>query len=617
MTTPHAAPNSRSRFRFGPDVWIFCVLVSLSFAFFARTLGFDFVDFDDRTILLAHPNLYAAETLSASLAEIFIHYFPREEPLLVRDVSWAIDAWLFGFENPRGYHLGNVVLHALIVGMLFLVLLRFTRNRALAGLTALAFAVAPIHVEPVSWIMGRKDLLAAFFMVAALLAQSIGLGSERSGVARLAWTVSLICCVLALGSKISAVALVPLLVLHRVFTPYLEGRRPPRAPFEFGAALRRLLPLLPHAAVTVLVFVWYRSVLAEYGVIRSHGPGPLDPEHLGTVIQFQPLIAAEYLKHLFWPTELSVYYRWPHVEVALSLAETLVSSAFAIAISGALAALLWRRRDLAFHALVPVVLLAPYSGLFYVGLWHADRYFYLAAIGVLALLASAIADFAARMPRSKPALALLVAGFLATSSALAWQQQEVWRDDESLWKYEAYRSEPSLLSIQALAKIYLRRAEASDDHGEQRVWIERAKLELARGHARDRAMGRLPGRYRVPERKHLARLHVMSGRAAALGGKPPTAQLVHYRRAFELAPDRLTSILLSRNLFEIAAGAPEEAVRRRFVEASFDYFVQYLGFSATDPEHLREGRELLERNYGDRFPYLANRIEETRERWFQ
>jgi hypothetical protein len=599
-----------------PDAWVFLGLALFSFAFFFRTLGFDFVDFDDRTILLAHPNLYDAGSFTASLSEIFVHYFPREEPLLVRDVSWALDAHFFGFENPYGYHLTNVVLHALVVGLVFLFLARAMRNRIVAGGVALAFAVTPIHVEPVSWVMGRKDLLAAFFMTLGILAQSIELTNERVWARRLAWALCFVCCALALGSKISAVAFVVVLAVHRILTPYLEGGCAPNARIDLRAAFARLPALVPHGVVTVAVFAWYRGVLADYGVIRAQGPGPLDPEHLGHVIQFQPLIAGEYLMHLIWPSELSVYYRWPHVEIPLGLGETLASIGLAIGLTGAVALLLWRRRDVAFYALFPIALLAPYSGLFYVGLWHADRYFYLACTGVFAVVGIAIQDLAQRMPKVKPALALLVAGFLVSSSAIAWQQQDVWRDDESLWSYEANRSEPSLLSIQALAKIYLHRAEAAKDPAEKQRWIQHALHQLERGHARDREMAREPGPYRVPENKHLARLHVMSGRAAALSGATPPVQMAHYRRAFELAPDRLTAILLSRNLFEIASGVPEDA-RQRWVEASFEYFVQYLSFSAADPQHLQEGRELLENNYGDRFPYLTARVEETRRRWFQ
>ena len=103
-------------------------LVILNLALYARAASFDFVGFDDPRILLGHPNLYNGDSFASSLQEIFVGYFPREEPLLLRDVSWALDARLFGLENPLGFHLGNVVLNALNVALLFLFLRHATRR---------------------------------------------------------------------------------------------------------------------------------------------------------------------------------------------------------------------------------------------------------------------------------------------------------------------------------------------------------------------------------------------------------------------------------------------------------------------------------------------------------
>ena len=619
MDQPHASGHAdacpdRTSARSVP--WIFLGLVLFSLAFYAKTADFDFVDFDDRTVLLAHAELYGGDSFADNLREIFIDYFPREEPLLVRDVSWAIDAGLFGFENPMGYHLGNILINALVVGILFLFLRRTLGNTVVAGLVSFAFALAPIHVEPVSWVMGRKDLLAALFMLTGLWAQSVELSSDDHRTRRLAWLLTFACCVLALGSKISSVAFVIALALHRILTPYLEGRRPPGAALDIPKALRRLPALVPHAVVTVLVFVWYRGVLSEYGVLRSTGPGPLDPVHLGHVVQFAPLLAGEYLTHLFWPGELSMFYRWPHVEIPLTAAQTIASALWALGGIGLLAFLVMKRRDLAFHLLFAVALLMPYCGLFYVGFWHADRYFYLASAGVFAALGVVLSEVWTRLPGTRIGVAAIVAAFLASSAGLAWQQQDVWRNDESLWTYEANRSDPSLLSIQALAKFYVRQAERADSDEARDAWLRKAVPQIERGIARNEEMGRTPGPYRVPETKHLARIHVLRGRVAAMMGAPPPIQAEHYRRAFELAPERLSAIMLSRSLFQTAGGVPPDQ-QQRWVEASFDYFVRYIEFSARDPRHLDESRQLLEANYAGRFPYLESRVDETRRTWFQ
>ena len=69
------------------DARIFLVLVALSLLWYLRTAGYEFVNFDDTQILLGHPNLYNENSLLSSIREIFTGYFPREEPLLVRDLQ--------------------------------------------------------------------------------------------------------------------------------------------------------------------------------------------------------------------------------------------------------------------------------------------------------------------------------------------------------------------------------------------------------------------------------------------------------------------------------------------------------------------------------------------------
>jgi len=109
------------------DARIFLVLFAFCLFWFLRSVGYEFVGFDDTRVLGGHPSLYNEDSLFSSIREIFSGYFPREEPLLVRDLSWAIDARLYGFDNPFGYHFGNVVLNAFNVGLLYLLLRRTTR----------------------------------------------------------------------------------------------------------------------------------------------------------------------------------------------------------------------------------------------------------------------------------------------------------------------------------------------------------------------------------------------------------------------------------------------------------------------------------------------------------
>ncbi len=411
-------------------------LVVLSLALHARTLSFGFVNFDDPTVLLAHPQLYDETSLLASLSQIFFEAFPREEPLLLRDVSWAIDARVFGFQNPLGYHLGNVLLNAANVALLFLFLARATRRFGLSLAIAGVFAVLPVHVEPVSWVMGARTRSPHFFVLAALLVQSFELDEADARRRRQLHLATLLCTCLALVSKIAAMPCFVLLALHRAFHPYLDGRRAPDAPIGVRRTLRAAIPpVLPHAVLTVAIVAWYQAAVAEYGVTGWRGRGPLDPEHLANVAAFTPLVIGSYWKSLVWPSQLSVFYRWPHVEIPLTGAEQFASVAMALAIVAALVYCCLRRRDLAFYLLAFLALLFPYLNIVYVDIWRANRYVYLASFCALAVPAILLAQLYARGTRAirirnrrRPRSASRSA-----SAAQTLRLQAVWRDDASLW----------------------------------------------------------------------------------------------------------------------------------------------------------------------------------------
>lgn len=590
-------------------------LALFSIGFYARTTGFDFVDMDEVAILIQHPNLYDETSFLASLHEIFVRYLPREEPLFIRDVSWALDARIYGFSNAFGYHLGNVLCNALVVSLLFVFLRRTTRSFVVAAGVASAFSLLPIHVEPVAWVMGRKDLLVAIFTLLALLAQSVELGANEKRTRRLAFGLALISTALALGSKPSGMSLFLVLGVHRVFHPYLEGGAEPRTAIDWRATLRRTLPAtIPHAILCLGFFAWYRHILSQYGVIGDNAPGPTDPEHLGNVLLFLPLIAGEYLKSLLWPHDLSVYYRWPNVVMPIGGALVASAIAWATGIVSIIGLLLWRRRDLAFFALWTGALMLPYSGLFYVGFWHADRYFYLASAGILTLLAILLRELASRTRLTRLAAAGLVAVFLISNAGLAWLQQTIWLDPMSLWHHETQLPSPSLLASQGIARVYLAQATASSG-AERAEWLARSRTEIERALAEQAPAFAVPSRYRLPERAQLAKLHVYLGQIALLGNRPAAERLAHYRRAFEISNSGLSAMLVSDTLFEMA-DAEDGSEQKRLVEESFAYLLAFLETARNDSVIRAYGHQKIEERYVGRFPYLDRPIAQARKNYF-
>jgi hypothetical protein len=586
-------------------------------ALYARSVGFDFVDFDDRLVLLAHGQLYAGPSLLASLRQILWDYFPREEPLLLRDVSWALDARLFGFQNPLGYHLGNVVLNAANGSLLFLFLRRATGRFALALAVSAAWIALPVHVEAVSWVMGRKDVLATVLVLAALLVQASEL--EQTKPAARAWrlALTLLLVVLALLAKIAAFACVPLLVLHRVFHPYLAGRRAPDEKLDWGRAIRSAALLLPHAAAAVAIVLWYQRVLAKFGVIGRLGPGAFSTEHLGNMALFVPLLVGCYLRSLVWPFGLSAFYRWPHVEIPLSTSAHFASYGIALGVAAGVAYCCLRRRDLAFFALGFFALLLPYLGLVYVDIWRADRYVYLASFALLALAADALARLAARGPAARNAVAALAIAFVTVSATQTFRHQAVWSDNEALWSYEAHLPEPSLISLQALAAEYAGQAERETDPAQRAALSQRARLEAERGIEREAELGRTKTGYKSNEQLQLARLHGTLGRLDRIDGAPLDGQIAHYEESVRLAPYRANTFELAKLYLERALAEPEGPARERLVRVSFQRYLEYLGQSSYDPAWRERNQAFLTRVYERNFPYLGGAVLAARRTYFR
>ncbi len=119
------------------------------------------------------------------------------------DLKWSV-------LNPVGFHLTNVLVHALNALLVFVLIRAMTRCYWPAVATALLFAVHPIHTESVTWIAGRTDLIGTTFMLLAFWAY---LRFRASG--RIApFVVSCACYVAGVFSKEMVAALPIVIILY-------------------------------------------------------------------------------------------------------------------------------------------------------------------------------------------------------------------------------------------------------------------------------------------------------------------------------------------------------------------------------------------------------------------
>jgi tetratricopeptide (TPR) repeat protein len=98
-------------------------------------------------------------------------------PLTV--LSLALDYWVFGL-NPSGFHLTNIIIHTCNTALAYAVVRLLCGNHQIAIVTALLFGIHPMHVESVTWISERKDVLYSFFYLSALSVYLVSVRQDRN-----------------------------------------------------------------------------------------------------------------------------------------------------------------------------------------------------------------------------------------------------------------------------------------------------------------------------------------------------------------------------------------------------------------------------------------------------
>lgn len=333
---------------------LLALMLAVSFAVYGPVLHGEFVS-DDITIIVDNP--YVQELDAENIAVILdptgpgivwgMNYAPVH--LLVH----AVERHFFGAET-WGYHVVNVILHALN-GLLVVLLLRSSRlPLAVAGAAGFVFLLHPAHVETVGMIFQVKTLLST-----ALALGSILLFGRRPGVACLLFG-------LALLTKFSAAFVLPVVALLYWVRQRDEAEGAPR-PIWWVAFL----------AVFVLVAVPELSTFQRVGAL---GLSPVD----GLVEQVRWIVAlaARYLEIAVSGFGVSAFHQptpprswldpwWLTGLAALSL------------LAWRWVVVLLRRDEEAVYWMLAVAAYAPVSQVFPFLFPMADRYLYAPLIGLL------------------------------------------------------------------------------------------------------------------------------------------------------------------------------------------------------------------------------------------
>ncbi|MFZ5563898.1 MAG: tetratricopeptide repeat protein [Thermodesulfobacteriota bacterium] len=375
-------------------------------AVYVQTLSFSFVGFDDPDLIVNNPRVRAGIT-GDGLAWAFGSAW-RENvffyPLAI--VSHMADVSLFGL-HAGAHHLSSLLFHAAAAVLLFFLLSALSGAAWRSGFVAGLFAVHPLTADSVAWVAERSNVLCALFWMATMLAY---VRYCRAGRRKPAWYLfCLALFILALLAKPVAVTLPVVLLL----TDWLVTKRftggdagAGRAAFPWPV-LAEKIPFFLLAGLRAMATI---IVPVATGAAVPAADTPLSLRLANGLVSF-PV----YIRRLFAPYDLSVYYPFPSSVDPWKPAAALIVLA---AVTAVLFRRLTRRPLSLFGWLWFLVALVPTLGLFQSGPWPAmaDHFAYIPMIGLIMAVTWAVPE-TWTVPGARPAKVLAGIAVIALTAA--------------------------------------------------------------------------------------------------------------------------------------------------------------------------------------------------------
>jgi len=395
-----------------PLFFFIALILVVTFTTFLPCLKNGFINWDDPQYILKNPVVKDMSWLNVKLA--FSHFFVANyQPLTI--VSYMFDYRLFGL-NPFGYHLVNLILHLLNCIFVFWFIYILTQNKGTALITAILFGVHPLHVESVAWISERKDVLYSLFFLAAMICYVYYLRKKQK---MQYYCLSIFLFILSLLSKAMAITLPLALFLIDYF---IRRKR------DKGAIIDKV----PFFALSFIFS--FIAVIAQYSAGAVRGGGASFFKKIGCA----SYSFVFYLFKIFIPAKLSCLYAYIDIR-NFSLDSIFLYSFFIIfVLLGLLLFSAGYTRKIIFGGLLFTVIIFPTLQFVPIGgTVVADRYIYLASIGIFYLIAEGFVWLFSKKSKfsniMRPFLIVFLSAAIAIFSILAWNRCKVWKDSISLW----------------------------------------------------------------------------------------------------------------------------------------------------------------------------------------
>jgi protein O-mannosyl-transferase len=310
---------------------------------------------------------------------------------------------------PPGYRLTNLLVHSINGSLVFLLTTSIIGGMA-APLAAMTFYLAhPAHTEAVTTIVGRSELFAACFFLAAWLLFRRG---RNFGAAAFF--------LLSLLSKENAIVL-PAVLLVDMWLGQSGNIK------EVLAAWKRFVVLALTAALYLIIRL---SVLGAVGI-------PAQAQYMGGKLSFverwmtSGRVFLEYLRLILAPVNVAGDYDFNAIPVAgFTNWDAWLGILIVIGLAGAAFSCRRSNRTVALGLFFFLIALVPVSNaIMPIGVLMAERFLYLPLVGVAFVIGQGFSAITAQSIRR-----LLAFGYVSIAVILCIAHDYVWRNDFTFYQ---------------------------------------------------------------------------------------------------------------------------------------------------------------------------------------
>ena len=422
---------------------LLAIIVSVAFAVFANSLTGEFV-YDDGRQIVRNPLIQDNALIGKALASDVWAF--KGDGTYTASNYWRptftafhiLNFRLFGLE-PFGWHFLNLLLHAGICALIFLLLRRWDLSPPLAFAVALVFAVHPVHVESVAWISGSPDLLLGAAFIGSLWFADKW-ATQKSGNLNL--IIALVFYALALGAKEVAMLCFPVYFLifshrlnYRNGTHEKSKNQKDKSKNELNEQARKTSVFNAGVAFGVLAAAYFFIRWAILGKISQPAE---DAAGFSSAILSVPAVFVFYLKQIIFPVTIGTNHALRPVE-SIGLFNFILP----LIISGSAIVLFYLLARRSFiqkigFALFILPLLPTLNITAYIPeqIVH-DRYLYLPVLGFLLMLFPYIAEiFRKKMPEKSETGLLVLAVLIALPLTIqTFINNQSWKNELALWEH--------------------------------------------------------------------------------------------------------------------------------------------------------------------------------------